>query len=195
MPAAVAPRRQRSVERMRKASILAALALSSTPPLALGRRLPIGLAAPLLVALPSLFLHRDFQPGLSVRGVGIELSDLLVLAVAVACVVTLRREGLAALRSGRPLWIVAALFLGYAAVGSLWSSPVGTHLVTAAKYAEYATLALALPLLARHRATLVALAVVLVVWSCAATVVALVQFAGGDIFQAWTQWHRQPSFL
>src|SRR5206468_1192578 len=83
------------------------------------------------------------------------------------------------------------LFLGYAALGSLWSSPVGTHLITAAKYAEYAVLALALPLLVRHRRALVALALVLALWSLLATVVALVQFAGGDIFQAWTQCPRR----
>ncbi|MDX6515996.1 MAG: O-Antigen ligase [Gaiellaceae bacterium] len=157
--------------------------------------MPIGLAAPLLVALPFLFLHRDFQPGYAVHGVGVELSDLLVLAVAVGVVLALRRDGLAPLRPGHPLWIVAALFLGLAALASLWSSPVGTHLVTAAKYAEYAVLALALPTLARRREALVALAAVLVAWSGAATVVALAQFCGADIFQAWTRWHRQPSFL
>ena len=156
------------------------MALSSTPQLAPARRLPsLGLTAPLLVALPFLFLHRDFQPGFTVGAVGVELSDLCMVAVAAACVVVIAREGLEPLRAGRPLWIVSALFLGFAALGSLWSSPVGTHLVTAAKYAEYAVLALALPLLARRRERLVA----------------LVQFAGGDIFQAWTQWHRQPSFL
>jgi O-antigen ligase len=172
------------------------LALSSTPQLAPARRLPsLGLTASLLVALPFLFLHRDFQPGFTVGAVGVELSDLCMLAVAAACVVVIAREGLEPLRTGRPLWIVSALFLGFAALGSLWSSPVGTHLVTAAKYAEYAVLALALPLLARRRERLVALAVVAVVWSGLATLVALVQFAGGDIFQAWTQWHRQPSFL
>src|SRR5258707_5048197 len=112
MPAAVAPRRQRSVERMRKASILAALALSSTRPLALGRRMPIGLAAPLLVALPFLFLHRDFQPGYSVHGVGVELSDLLVLAVAVGVVLALRRDRLAPPWARRSPRVLAALFPG-----------------------------------------------------------------------------------
>jgi O-antigen ligase len=151
--------------------------------------------APLVVALPFLFLHRDFQPGFTVGAVGVELSDLCVLAVAAACVAVVAREGLAPLRAGRPLWIVSGLFLAFAALASLWSSPVGTHLVTAAKYAEYAILALALPLLARRRDRLVALAVVAVAWSGLATLVAVVQFAGGDIFQAWTRWHRQPSFL
>jgi O-antigen ligase len=172
------------------------LALSSTPPLAPARRLPsLGLTASLLVAFPFLFLHRDFQPGFSAGAIGVELSDLCVLAVAACCVAALARDGIEPLRAGRPLWIVAGLFLGFAALASLWSSPVGTHLVTAAKYAEYAVLAVALPLLARRRDRLLALAVATVVWSCLATLVALIQFAGGDIFQAWTQWHRQPSFL
>src|SRR4051812_33941994 len=180
---------------MREASIFATLALSSTPPLAHARRVSLGLTASLVVALPFLFLHRDFQPGFSAGAFDVELSDLCVLAVAACCVAVIAREGIEPLRAGRPLWIVAGLFLGFAALASLWSSPVGTHLVTAAKYAEYAVLAVALPLLARRRDRLVALAVVAVAWSGLATLVALVQFAGGDIFQAWTQWHRQPSFL
>jgi O-antigen ligase len=155
----------------------------------------LGLAAPLVVALPFLFLHRDFQPGLAAGALDVQLSDACVLAVAVACAVALARDGLAPLRAARPLWLTAAGFLVLAALGSLWSPPVGTHLVTAAKYAEYAVLALALPLLARRRDRLVALAAVAVGWSCLATLVAIVQFCGGGIFQAWTQWHRQPSFL
>jgi hypothetical protein len=180
---------------MRYASIFATLASPGTPPSAALRRVSLGLAATLVVALPFLFLHRDFQPGASAGPVGIELSDLCVLAVAVACGFALARDGLAPLRPAWPIWLAAGGFLAFAALGSLWSSPVGTHLVTWAKYAEYAVLALAFPLLARRRDRLAALGAVAAVWSCLATLVAAVQFAGGDIFQAWTQWHRQPSFL
>ena len=72
-------------------------------------------AVVLAAALPLIFLHSRYQPdlGLDVGGthVSITLSDLAVLAVALAAITTARSVGLASLRRGRPVWFAAAALL------------------------------------------------------------------------------------
>ncbi len=67
--------------------------------------------------------------------------------------------------------------------------------MTAAKFAEYALLAVAVPLLVRRPADIQPLLWALAVWAIAASAVGLLQFAGVPIFDAWKAGWRQPSFV
>ena len=118
----------------------------------------------LAAAIPILFLHVAYQPGFGV-GVGSTtvnayLSDFAVLAVVLAALARGRRDGFAPLAHGRWLWIAGACFFAwvFAAVvyGHVHDSSYAWHMhgVTAAKFAEYALLAPALPLLVRRAADL-----------------------------------------
>ena len=138
----------------------------------------------LAAAIPLLFLHTKFLPGFAVRGAHANLADLAVLAVAAAALATGLAKGFAPLRAGRALWIAGGLLIGLIVVATLWGHlrdaryPTGTHLVTAAKFAEYALLAPALPLLLRARPDRELLFGAIAAWSCVATVVAVLQFVG-----------------
>jgi hypothetical protein len=152
-------------------------------------------AALLALAIPFLFLHIKYQPGVRVplgsTHLGLELSDLAVVVVAVFALREGLRRGFAALRPALALWISSAALL-------LWiflRSESLTHFVTAAKFAEYALLAVSAPLILRRRADWELVAAVVVAWSVAATLIGLVQFLGADIADAWAAGRRQPSFL
>ena len=149
----------------------------------------------LACSVPILFLHVKYQPGVRVplrsTHLGIELSDVAVLVVALAAVREGVRRGFEPLRAGMPLWIVSAALLGWMALRT--ESLV--HAVTAAKFAEYALLALSAPLVLRRRADWELVASAAGAWSAVATLVALLQFFGADISDAWPAGRRQPSFL
>ena len=70
-----------------------------------------------------------------------------------------------------------------------------THLVTAAKYAEYAVLAPAVVLLVRDARALARLIATAPVWPSLAAIVAVLQYFGVDILGAWPSGWRQPSFV
>jgi O-antigen ligase len=162
-------------------------------------------SAVLAVALPILFLHVDYQPGFTVHTGGanehVVLSDLVLLAVGLTALWSGLRHGFAPLRAGKPIWIAGGIFLLDVLAGSvypkLWASgyETSTHLVTAAKFAEYALLALSVPLLVRERRDLRIVVGTLVAWSVVATVAGLAQIFGADILEAWAAGRRQPSFL
>src|SRR5438067_2908844 len=174
---------------------------------AAGRSLAVSLPASLVLAaaLPILFLHVDYQPGFTVHTGGanehVVLSDLVLLAVGLAALWEGVRRGFAPLRAGWPLWIAGGIFLLDVAAASvypkLWASGyhAATHAVTAAKFAEYALLALAVPLLVRSARDVQFVVGALVAWSVLATVVGLAQIFGADILEAWAAGRRQPSFL
>jgi hypothetical protein len=149
----------------------------------------------LALAVPFLFLHIKYQPGVRVplgsTHLGLELSDLMVLLVALAALRSGLRHGFAPLRPAISLWIASGLLLLWIFIrsGSL------EHFVTAAKFAEYALLALSAPLLLRRRSDWELVAAVIVAWSVAATLFGLVQIFGADIAGAWAAGRRQPSFL
>jgi hypothetical protein len=146
-------------------------------------------------AIPILFLHIRFQPGvrvpLSSTHLGLELSDLAVVLVGAAALVTGVRTGFARLRPGLPVWIAGAGLL----VWILVRTQTLEHAVTAAKFCEYALLAVAAPLLLRRRSDYELVAGVFAGWSVVATFVGLLQFVGADIAGAWPAGRRQPSFL
>ncbi len=129
------------------------------------------------------------------------LSDFAVLAVAVTALAAGLRHGFTPLRAGWPVWIAGGLFVCLVGAASLyprlWDSAydVSTHAVTAAKFAEYALLAPAVPLLLRRARDLELVLASLVVWASAAAVVGVLQIFGVDIFDAWQPGRRQPSFL
>src|SRR5438876_1934404 len=130
-------------------------------------------AAALALAVPFLFLHIKYQPGVRVplgsTHLGLELSDLAVVVVAVFALREGLREGFAALRPALALWISSAALL-------LWifvRSESLTHVVTAAKFAEYALLAVSAPLVLRRRADWELVAAAVVAWSVAATLFGL----------------------
>jgi O-antigen ligase len=152
----------------------------------------------LSAALLPLFLHADFQPSLDAGSVTIRLADLAVLAVAAAAVAEGGRERL---RAGRWIWVATLAFFAVVAVSMLAAAasdrayPFGDHAVTALKYAEYALLAVAVPLVVRRRADVDVVLRTMVALGVVATVVAALQFVGVDILHAWPAGRRQPSFL
>src|SRR5919201_6173291 len=149
----------------------------------------------LALAVPFLFLHIKYQPGVRVplgsTHLGLELSDLAVVVVGLAALREGIRKGFAPLRPALPLWVAAAALL----VWILVRSQSLTHAVTAAKFAEYALLAVSAPLLLRRRSQWEVVAGVVVAWSVVATFVGLLQIFGAGIADAWAAGRRQPSFL
>src|SRR3954451_14882003 len=141
-------------------------------------RLPVAPRALLVAAaIPLLFLHVSYQPGLSVGSVNAYLSDFAVLVVVLVALVEGVRTRFAPLRPGLRLWIAIACFLLWMFVEVLLghrhapSYATHDHAVTAAKFAEYALLAPSVVLLLRTRAELLLAAWTLAVWSALATAV------------------------
>jgi O-antigen ligase len=162
-------------------------------------------AVVLAAAIPILFLHVQYQPGVAV-GIGSTtvnayLSDFAVLAVVLTALGEGLRRGFAPLATGRWLWLVLALFVVWVfaevVLGHLHAATYAsrTHGVTATKFAEYALLAPALPLLVRRVRDLLFPLWSLAIWSGIATIVGIAQFFGADILFAGPVGRRQASFL
>ena len=158
----------------------------------------------LAVAVPIIFIHLRYQPKFHVAAgsttVGVELSDLAVLAVVAAAGVAGVRRAWAPLRRGRALWIASALYFAWIGLEILIPRgsagyPTATHAVTAAKFFEYALLAPALVLIVRTRADLRPLVATFTAWSALASAVGLAQFFGANIFVSGRTGGRQLSFL
>jgi hypothetical protein len=152
---------------------------------------PLVLAA----AIPLLFLHRNYQPGVDAGALHVDLSDLAVLAVVIAGLASWRRV------RGRD-WIAWTALALLVLLGVAWGAarfsayPAGTHLTTAAKWIEYMLLAPAVAVIARRERDLVPAAVSLVAWDALAGLVALLQFVGllGDLDDT-PAGRRKPSFV
>jgi hypothetical protein len=156
------------------------------------------------LAVPVLFLHERYQPAFDFdwesTSVDIRLSDLAVLIVVVAALVSVARLGSGRLGAARILWLPGVALLVWLALEAFRPASVDDarfedHLVSFLKFGEYALLAPAVPLLVRRAQDLVLVLGSLVLWSVIATTVALVQFFGVDVFDAWNPGWRQPSFL
>lgn len=151
------------------------------------------------MALPLLFLHVDYQPSVSIGSVGIELSDLAVL-VAVAVALGARRAW-SRLAPGRIAYALAGALLAWIGLSVMLATAsdrvydASTHAVSAAGFAEYALLAVALPLLVLRREHVVLLGWVLTLTAALAAFVALLQYAGVDVFDAAGAGRRQASFV
>jgi hypothetical protein len=157
-------------------------------------------AGPLVVAaaVPFLFLHRNYQPGVDLGTLHVDLSDVAVLAVVVAGATALRLG----LTSARAVWLALGALAVLIVVGVIWGAlrfdayPTRTHLTTAAKWIEYMLLAPAVAAVARRPRDLVPAAVTLVAWDAVAGVVGILQFFGalGDL-DGTPAGRRKPSFV
>jgi hypothetical protein len=159
---------------------------------------------PLLFALavPLVFLHADYQPSVSVGEATLYLSDVAVLAIGGLGLAAGLRHGFGPLREARAVWIGAAVFGALVLLSIAYSAATAddyatfTHFLTAAKFFEYALLALAAPLVFRAASDVGALVVTLTVWSSAATIGAALQFVGLlNEFEGRRPGQREPSFL
>lgn len=158
----------------------------------------------LLAAVPLLFLHVQYSPGFDVSlgstAVSVELSDLALLAVVAAALAT---GGFQRLAAGRAVWIAAAALLALILAATVWGRllhdeyPLADHLVTAAKYGEYALLAPAAVLLVRGVASVRLVLAVVVAWSAVASAYGVGQFLGwlGGLLGEHQPLVRQASFL
>ena len=158
----------------------------------------------LAIAIPFLFIHERFQPtvvvGAGSTSIDVRISDAAIMLVLVAAVIAAARGGLARLRPARWLWVLGGLLLVWLAFQTVRPSSRGDahfddHLVSYLKLVEYALLAVCVPLLVRRRHDLTLVAGATVLWSAIATVVALLQLLGLDIFAASSAGWRYPSFL
>jgi hypothetical protein len=161
----------------------------------------------LAAAIPILFLHVHYEPGVVLHAgstsVHAYLSDFAVLAVVAAAVSAGVRLGWGPLRAAWPLWIAGVLFFAWVLVEIAWGRHVSStgydwhaHVVTAAKFGEYALLAPAVPLLLRDARDVVVATWSLVAWNALAAAVGLAQFFGAAIFMADGRGGvRQASFI
>jgi O-antigen ligase len=159
----------------------------------------IGWTIPVTFAL--VFVTYTFQPRVTRGDATVDLADLAVLATVVAALLTVRREGLARLKASLWLWVVAGAFVVYVAAASIYPLAFDSryhwpsHLLTAAKWGEYAVLAPALAVLLRTERDVRRLLGTVAGWAALAGGVGLLQAAGLHIFAAWPfSTGREPSF-
>jgi O-antigen ligase len=169
------------------------------PPAVTFRSTSLG-AVLLALALPPLFTHIDYQPTLDVGSLTVQLADVAVVVVGAYALAVYRGE-IARLWRARAVWIAtAALFVWILAAcfyPLLWQDGyrVGKHLVSAAKWDEYALLAVVPALVLRSRRDAHVVFSMLAAWTALAALVGVTQFLGASWFDAWGAGSRQPSFV
>lgn len=157
-------------------------------------------------AIPFVFLHETYNPGFELAvgstSIGVELSDVAVLAV-VSTAIAAERTRLAAIwRAARGTWAAAAaLVLAVAAAtayGPLVSETyaLAASVVSMGTFVEYALLAPAVAVSVRSRIDAAVLAVAAVAWGSAASAWGVLQFLGiVDEFEGRRPLQREPSFV
>ncbi len=160
----------------------------------------------LALCLPFLCVHERFDPDVSIAvgstSVAVALSDVAVLIILAAAVRVARRSGLEPLRRGGWALVGAmtliALVLVATVAGPILTDgyPLARSLVSAAKFAEYGALVVAVPLIVRRRADAVAIAVSLTTVAALAALVGILQIIGlvGN-FDNVPAGRRMPSFV
>jgi O-antigen ligase/polysaccharide polymerase Wzy-like membrane protein len=149
-------------------------------------------------ALPLVFLHARYQAHTKVGPLHVYGSDVVIALTLLAAVAAGVLYGWQPLLRPWRLWLAAAALLALFAVSCFWRplEETTTHLITAAKFAEYALLAPATVLLFRRRAQVERFLVVFVVWSVAASGWGLLQFLGlVNEFEGRRPGQLEPSFL
>jgi hypothetical protein len=139
-----------------------------------------------------------YQAHVAVGPLDVYSSDVAAGVVVAAAIAAGVLFGWAPLRRPRPLWLAAAALLALFVVSCFWRpfDQTQTHLITAAKYIEYALLAPAVVLLLRRRIDVERVLLVLIGWSAAATVWGGLQFAGlVNEFEGKRPDQREVSFL
>lgn len=161
----------------------------------------------LAAAIPLLFLHVHYEPGVAVHAgstsVHAYLSDFAVLAVVVAAIISGAALGWTPLRRAAALWAAEIAFFLWVLFEIAWGRHVShagydwhAHVVTAAKFAEYALIAPAVPLIVRTTCDLAVATWSFVLWNALATAVGVAQFFGAAIFMADGRGGvRQASFI
>lgn len=169
-----------------------ALAPGTPPPPRSGRplraaragALPWGAAdlLPLVAAatIPLVFLHVRYQPRISVGRVTAYASDIAILLTVLAAIISGLLFGWGRLTRHWRLWSLIAALVAIFAAACFWRpfQELGTHLVTVAKYGEYALLAPAIVLLLRRQVDVRRFLAVFVLWAAAASGWGLLQFLG-----------------
>ena len=157
-----------------------------------------GWTFPLVFVL--LFILVAFVPGVTSGTATVNISDLAILAVTVAALLRLHREGVEALRASLWLWGTSLALLVYIALASLYpafSDPDyawKTHFATAVKFAEFFVLAPAAAVLLRDARSLRRFYAVVVVFTLVAAGAAILQFVGVHMLRDWGVGSREPSF-
>jgi O-Antigen ligase len=156
------------------------------------------------LAVPIVFLGEDHVPsvelGVGSSSHGLTLSDVAVVAILLAAVVSAARHGASRLNPARIVWIpgfALIVWLGFQTFRPLAyeDARFEDHVVTYVELVGYALLAVAVPLLVRRARDLGIVLGAFVLWALVATCVALVQFVGVDLLDAREAGTRQPSFL
>ncbi len=153
-------------------------------------------------AVPFVFLHPHYQPHVAFGQVDVDLSDLAILAAALAALADGRVRGWRPLYAGRTIWPPFVAFLALLALSLLWARAedphysVGHHLVSASKFVEYAVLAPAAALALRTRADRRAFLWAVALWTAFLALIAALQFLGlVDEFEGRRPEQREPSYI
>ncbi len=156
----------------------------------------------LAVSLPLILLHKRYQPVVGVGTVDVTAADVGIAAIVLAAALSARRDGLEPLRRSRAVWLSLVLFLAWLVASLAWarrfdpSYALGSHVVSAGKFVEYALLAPAVPLLLRRAGSARIPLCALLVWSSFLTLVAVLQFLGVlDEFEGRRPLQREPSYV
>jgi O-antigen ligase len=160
----------------------------------------------LALCVPFLCVHERYNPDVSIAAgstsVSIALSDVAVLVIIAAAVRAARRFGIEPLRRGGWTLVGAATLFALVFVATLAGPiltegyPLARSLVSAAKFAEYGALAVAVPLIVRRRADALAVAVALTTVASLAALVGILQIIGliGNLDNV-PAGRRMPSFV